>query len=146
MTDDGRCDKEIRSGIEIARVSFLKPKDVLASKNIKLATRKRMVRCYGRPFNPAVCLETWTLSKDTENKIEAFEMWLYRKMLKVSYKDRMSNEDVLNRVSEERNLLSELKNRKMQYMGHILRSNGLQKQLLEGKAGSNRKRGRPRNT
>ncbi|XP_071853762.1 uncharacterized protein [Apostichopus japonicus] len=104
-----------------------------------------MVRCYILS-TLLYASETWTLSKETENKIEAFEMWLYRKMLKVSYKDRMSNEEVLNRVSEERKLLSELKNRKMQYMGHILRSNGLQKQLLEGKVGSKRKRGRPRNT
>ncbi|KAJ8032410.1 hypothetical protein HOLleu_25928 [Holothuria leucospilota] len=67
-------------------------------------------------------------------------------MLKVSYKDRMSNEEVLNRVKAKKKLLSELKNRQLQYMGHILRSNGLQKQLIEGKVGSRRLRGRPTNT
>ncbi|KAJ8023400.1 hypothetical protein HOLleu_35835 [Holothuria leucospilota] len=73
-------------------------------------------------------------------------MWLYRKMLKVSYKDSMSNEDVLNRVKAKKKLLSELKNRKLQYVGYILRSSGLQKQLLEGKVGTRRLRWRPRNT
>ncbi|KAJ8035647.1 hypothetical protein HOLleu_19388 [Holothuria leucospilota] len=107
--------------------------------------RKRMVRCYVLSIL-MYASETWTLSRDAENKIDAFEMWLYRQMLKVSYKDRMSNEEVLNRVKAKKMLLSELKNRKLQYLGYILRSSGLQKQLLEGKMGSRRLRGRPRNT
>ncbi|KAJ8019205.1 hypothetical protein HOLleu_42357 [Holothuria leucospilota] len=90
--------------------------------------------------------ETWTLSRDAKNKIDAFEMWIYRKMLKVSNKDRMSNEEVLNRLKAKKELLSELKNIKLQYMGYILRSSGLQKQLLEGKVGSRRLRGKQRNT
>ncbi|KAJ8046980.1 hypothetical protein HOLleu_05842 [Holothuria leucospilota] len=120
-------------------------KDVLTSKKIKLSTRKRIVRCFVLS-TVIYASETWTSSRDAENKIDAFEMWLYRKMLKVSYKNRISNEEVLNRVKAKKKLLSELKNRKLQYMGHILRSSGLQKQLLEGKVGSRRLRGRPRNT
>ncbi|KAJ8030144.1 hypothetical protein HOLleu_26466 [Holothuria leucospilota] len=120
---------------------------MLTSKKIKLSTRKRMVRCYVL-FTPNVCvrLETWILSRDAENKIDAFDMWLYRRMLKVSYKDRMSNEEVLSRVKAKKKLLSELKNRKLQYMGHILRSSRLQKQLVEWKVGSRRIKGRARNT
>ncbi|KAJ8022121.1 hypothetical protein HOLleu_39528 [Holothuria leucospilota] len=105
-----------------------------------------MVKCYVL-LTLMYASETCTLSRDAENnKIHAFEIWLYRKMLKVSYKDWMSNEEVLNRVQAKKKLLSELKNRKLQYMGHILRSSWLQKQLPEGKARSRRLKGRPRNT
>ena len=145
ITEDGRCDSEVKARIAIARSSFIKLKDVLTSKKLKLTTRKRLVRCYILS-TLLYASETWTLSKETEDKIQAFEMWIYRKMLKVSYTDRVTNEEILKRVNEKKKLLQEIKSRKMQYMGHILRSQCLQKQLLEGKVEGRRKRGRPRNT
>ncbi|KAJ8032411.1 hypothetical protein HOLleu_25929 [Holothuria leucospilota] len=77
ITDDGPCEKEIRSRTEIARGSFIKLKDVLTSKKIKLSMRKRMVRCYTYVLSTLMyASETWTISRDAENKIDAFEMWL----------------------------------------------------------------------
>ncbi len=145
ITDDGRCNSEVKARIAIAKDSYIKLKDVLTSKKSKLTTRKRLVRCYILS-TLLYASETWTLSKEIQDKIEAFEMWIYRKMFRVSYTDRITNEEILNRVDEKKILLPEIKRRKMQYMGHILRSNGLQKQLLQGKVDGSRKRGRPRNT
>ena len=118
-------------------------KDVLASRKIRLNTRKRVLNCYVMSTF-LYSAETWTLSKESENRIEAFEMWCYRRMMRISYKDHISNEKVLEMVKEKRNLLKQIKKHKIQYFGHIMRAEGFQKQLLEGKINGRRKRGRPR--
>ena len=66
-------------------------------------------------------LEAWTLKVSTMNKIEAFEMWCYRRILKIPWTDRVTNEDVLRSVSKERELLKIIKVRKTSYFGHIIR-------------------------
>ena len=77
--------------------------------------------------------ETWTLDKTREDKINAFEMWVYRKMLRISYTDHVTNEEVLRRVGEKRSFLKTIHQRKLQYFGHLTRQNGLQRRLLERK-------------
>ena len=67
-------------------------------------------------------------------------------MLKISYKDHVTNEEVLRRMNEKPKLLKEIKRRKIQYLGHIIRGSEIQKDLLEGKVEGTRKRGRPRNS
>ena len=88
--------------------------------------------------------ETWTIHKDSWNKIEAFEMWLLRKMMKISYTSHTSNEEVLKMTKSKRFLKAEIINRKTQYFGHIIRKGKLQRLLLEGKMEGKRGRGRPR--
>ena len=67
-------------------------------------------------------------------------------MLKISYKEQKTNEEVLNMVNSKRQLLSIIAKRKCKYFGHIIRQNSLQRQLLEGKNEGKRGRGRPRAT
>ena len=145
ITDDGKCEVDIRSRIEIARGNFLKMKDVVTSKTLTLNTRKRLVKCYVLSTF-LYSAETWTMTTDMENKVNAFEMWIYRKMLKISYKDHVTNEEVLRRMNETPKLLKEIKRRKIQYLGHIIRGSEIQKDLLEGKVEGTRKRGRPRSS
>ena len=145
ITDDGKCEIDIRSRIEIARGNFLKMKDVLTSTSLTLKTRKRLVKCYIMSTF-LYSAETWTLTTEMENKINAFEMWIYRRMLKISYQDHVTNEDVLKRMKETPHLLKEIKRRKIQYLGHIIRGNEIQKDLVEGKVEGTRKRGRPRSS
>ena len=90
--------------------------------------------------------ETWTISKTLAGRINAFEMWTYRKMLRLSYTKHKTNEEVLDMLSTEKQLLSTIVKRKCQYFGHIIRQNELQRQLLEGKINGKRSRGRPRIT
>ena len=101
-TADGRCDDEVKSRIEIARKTFIKLKDVLTSRRINLKLRKRLVQCYVLSTF-LYASETWTLNKDLENRINAFELWIYRRMLKISYVDRITNEQVLHMVDEKKN-------------------------------------------
>ena len=65
--------------------------------------------------------------------LESFEMWCWRRMEKISWTDHVRNEEVLLRVNEQRNILHEIRKRKINWIGHILRRNCLLKQVIEGK-------------
>ena len=77
--------------------------------------------------------ETWTLQAADQKYLESFEMWCWWRMEKISWIDYVRNEDVLLRVNEQRNSLHEIRKRKANWIGHILRRNCLLKQVIEGK-------------
>jgi hypothetical protein len=77
--------------------------------------------------------ETWTLRELDRKYLELFEMWCWRRMEKISWNDRVRNEEVLHRVKEERNILHTINTRKVNWNGHILRRNCLLKHVIEGK-------------
>ena len=68
-----------------------------------------------------------------QKRLESFEMWCWRRMEKISWTDRVRNEEVLLRVNEQRNFLHEVRKRKANWIGHILRRNCLLQQVIEGK-------------
>jgi hypothetical protein len=77
--------------------------------------------------------ETWTLWAVDQKHLESFKMWRWRRMEKISWTDHVRNEEVLLRVSEQRNILHEIIKRKANWFGHILRRNCLLKEVIEGK-------------
>ena len=77
--------------------------------------------------------ETWALRATDQKYLESFEMWCWRRMEKISWTDHVRNEEVLLRVSEQRNIVHEIRKRKANWIGHILRRNCLLKQVIEGK-------------
>ena len=77
------------------------------------------------------------------NRITAFEMWMYRRMLRVSYVDRKTMNKFL-KWFQKKTLLNKIKNGKCKYFGHIIRTYKLQRQILEGRVAGTRKRGRQR--
>ena len=94
ITDDGRCECEIKNQIEIAKSTFIKMRDVLTSRKLHLEIRKRLVRCY--VLSIFLCAsESWTLNKLMEDKINAFEMWISQGMFRVWHVDRKTNVEVL---------------------------------------------------
>ena len=99
ITDDRKCEAEIRKRIEIARLRFLNMKDVLTTRSLRIETRKRIMKCYVLSTF-LYASETWTFSKEMWNKIEAFEMWLFRKILKVPYTAHVTNDEIIKRVKE----------------------------------------------
>jgi hypothetical protein len=76
--------------------------------------------------------ETWTLWKVDQKYLGSFEMWCWRRMEKISWTDRVRNEEVLHRVKVERNLVYTIKRRKNNLIGNILRRNCLLKRISEG--------------
>ena len=142
ITEDGR---EIRRRIEIARKEFINMKNILTSRKLNIETRKRIIRCYILSTF-LYALETWTIDKENWKRIEAFEMWMLRRMMKISYTEHVSNEEVLRRTNSKRTLKSEIIRRKLQYFGHVVRGERLQRRLLDGQVEGTRGRGRPRRT
>src|ERR1051325_2092794 len=88
--------------------------------------------------------ETWTMTKEVRDKLEAFEMWLWRRMEKISWKDLKTNDEVLHLVEEKRNIVITIEKRKKNWIGHIVRGNSLLKLVLEGRMEGKRPRGRQR--
>jgi len=131
LTNDGRCTCETKSRIAMAKAAFNKKKTLFTSK-LDLNLRKKLIKCYiwSMAFYGA---ETWTLRAEDQKYLESFEMWCWRRMEKISWTDHMRNEEVLLRVNEQRNILHEIRKRKANWIGYILRRNCLLKQVIEGK-------------
>ena len=141
-TEDGKCDKEIKSRIGIARSAFESMAKILTSRNISIELRSHIAKCY--IWSTLLYgSETWRLTKVTSDKLEAFEMWLYRRMLRISWKERKTNGEVLHKMKTKRSL-NTIKKRKCQYSGHIIRGNGVQRLLMEGRINGRRGWGKPR--
>ena len=75
--------------------------------------------------------ETWTLRAVDQKHLESFEMWCWRRMEKISWTDHVRNEDVLLRVKEQRNILHEIRKRKANWIGHVLRRNCVLQRVTE---------------
>ena len=104
-TEDGICDTESKRRIEIARNAFESISTILTSRNISIELRSRIAKCYIRS-TLLYGAETWTL---TYNKLEAFEMWLHRRMLRLSWKEHKTNEEVFKQMKTKRSLLNTIK-------------------------------------
>ena len=88
--------------------------------------------------------ESWTMTKNDRKKIDAFEMWCYRRLLGVSWKDKKTNIWVLNKIGTDLNIRKSIIERKLSYFGHIVRKDGgVEKQILQGAVEGHRGRGRP---
>ena len=90
--------------------------------------------------------ESWTLTAELEKRMQAFEMRCYRRLLNISYKDHVTNEEVRRKIQaaigEYDELLTLVKKRKLRWFGHVSRSSGLAKTILQGTVKGKRKRGR----
>jgi len=106
ISDDGHCDKEIASRIGMAKKVFQDKRKLLTGK-MNLELKKRIVKCLVWSV-ARYAAETWTLREVDRKKIEASEMWIWRRM-EISWRDKITNDDVLKRVNEERSLLKEIR-------------------------------------
>src|SRR5215471_15124186 len=130
----------------MARAAFNKKRTLFTS-TLDLELRKKLVKCY--IWSIALYgAETWTLRAVDQKQLESFEMCCWRRMEKISWTDHVRNEEALLRVKEQRNILHEIRKRKANWIGHILRRNCLLQQVIEGKIQGQieviRKRGRRR--
>jgi hypothetical protein len=88
--------------------------------------------------------ETWTIRKNEKDRLEAMEIWIWRKMNKTTWVERKTNEQVLKDVSEKRNIIKYILKRKTKLIGYLLRHNTFMKNIFEGKILGKRSRGCPR--
>lgn len=139
--------KEILSRIEQARRTFMNMKTFFTRSDLSLELRIRMTRSYIFPILLYGC-ESWTLDPNTEKRLNAFEMYLYRRMLRVSWTQRVTNDEILIRMNKQRELMNTIKVRKTQYIGHVMRGERyeLLRIIIEGKIKGRRSVGRRQNS
>ena len=97
----------------IARTTFTNMRTLLSCRGINLKTILRALKCYIWPtlFYGA---ETWTITKSLLSRLDAFEMWIYRRLLKISWTEKITNEEVLRRMGTGREIVRQFKTRKLQ--------------------------------
>ena len=146
ITEDLRCEKELTVRIAMAKSAFWQNKEFLR-RNIRMRTKMKILDCYIFSIFNSGC-DSWIWIKALQKKINAFEMWCYRRMMKISWKDKISNTEVLEKAQTELHFLNDMKRRKLEYAGHVMRgSSGVTHlEVLEGKIEGKRGRGRPRLT
>ena len=122
--------------------AFTRRKELLTRRMSKV-TKKKIIKTvvwsvalYGA--------ETWTLKKDEIRRLNSLEMWLWRRMEKISWTEKKTDEEVLNRVGERRKLVEVVMQRKKNWIGHVLRGEGMMKEVMEGRMEGKRCVGRPR--
>src|SRR3989454_11889318 len=90
----------------------------LLSKSMNKVLKKRLVKVLVWPVVLYGC-ETWVMKKEAIDRLEAFEMWVWRRLEKVSWEDKMSNEEVLEAVVESRRIVDTIVRRKKNWIGHV---------------------------
>src|SRR5437899_8906711 len=82
--------------------------------------------------------ECWTISAAVAGRVEAAEMWFYRRILRISYKKHITNEEVLNRMATKRNLIITIRWRQMSFFGHVMKNKEIENFSISGKVGGER--------
>ena len=118
--------------------------NILKSRNITLPTKVRLVNAVVFPVAMYRC-ESWTIKKAEHQRIDAFELWCWRRLLRVPWTARRSNQSILKEISPECSLEGLMLQLKLQYFGHLMgRTDSTEKTLMLGKIESARRRGRQR--
>src|SRR6476619_4802634 len=131
ISEDGRYLDDVKARIGMAKDAFNKRKELLI-RSIRVDLRKRLVKTLVWSVVLYGC-ETWTMRKEEINRSNAFEMWVWRRMGKVSWMDKRTHEQVLSSMNEKRCLIKTIWDRKKTWIGHVVRGNGLMKLVLEGR-------------
>ena len=116
---------------------------MVTNRALSINLRKRFIKAYVWSTLMYGC-EAWTINKEMERRIEATEMWCYRRMLKISWTERVSNEQVLNRAGAKREMMRMIRRRQLRFLGHVMRRQQLESSCITGRLEGRRGRGRPR--
>ena len=138
---------EIKSRIEKARTAFNNMRALFVSRDISLKSKIRLAKCY--IFSILLYgVEAWTMTNTLMKRMEAFEIWVYRRILRISWIDHITNEEVLHRLGKQREIAFTIKKRKMEYFGHVMRHGKYRilQLIIQGKTDTKRGPGRRRHS
>ena len=137
---DGDCSHEIKRRLLLRRKVMTNLDSILKSRDITLPTKICLVKAMVFPVVLYGC-ETWTVKKAEHRKIDAFELWYWRRLLRVPWTARRSNQSILEEISPGCSLEGLMLKLKLQYLGHLMRRVGsLEKTLMLGRIGGRRRR------
>ena len=144
ITADGDCSHEIKRRLLLGRKVMINLDSLLKSRNIILPTKVHLVKVMVFPVVIYGC-ESWTIKNAERRRIDAFELWCWRRLLRVPWTARRSNQSILKEISPEISLEGMMLKLKLQYFGHFMqRVDSLEKTLMLGGIGGRRRRGRQR--
>ena len=141
ITSDGDCSHEIKRHLLLERKAMTNRDSILKSRDISLPTKVRLVKAMVFPVVLYGC-ESWTIKKSEHRRIDAFELWCWRRLLRVPWTARRSNQSILKEISPGISLEGLMLKLKLQYFGHLTRrADTFEKTLMLGKTEGERKRG-----
>ena len=144
ITADGDCSHEIKRCLLLGRKVMTYLDSILKSRDITLPTKVHLVEGMVFPVVMYGC-ESWTVKKAEHQRIDAFELWCWRRLLRVPWTARRSNQSILKEISPEYSLEELLLKLKLQYFGHLMRrADSFEKTLMLGKFEGGRRRGQQR--
>ena len=144
ITADGDCSHEIKRLLCLGRKAMIPLDNILKSRDIALPTKVHLVKALVFPVVMYGC-ESWTIKKAECWRIDAFELWCWRRLLRVPWTARRSHQSILKEISPEYSLERLMLKLKLQYFGHLMwRADSLEKTLMLGKTEGRRRRGRQR--
>ena len=141
VTADGDCNHEIKTHLLLGRKVMTNLDSVFKSRDITLPTKVHLVKAMIFPVVMYGC-ESWTIKKAEHRRVDASELWCWRRLLRVPWTARRSNQSILREISPEYSLEGLMLKLKLQYFGHLMqRADSLEKTLMLGKIEGERRRG-----
>ena len=144
ITTDGDCSHEIKRRLLLGRKVMTNLNSILKSRDVALSTKVRLVKAMVFPVVMYGC-ESWMVKKAEHQRIDAFELWCWRRLLRVPWTARRSNLSILKDISPGCSLEGLMLKLKLQYFGQLMRrGDSFEKTLMLGKSEGRRRRGRQR--
>ena len=141
ITADGDCSYEIKRRLLLGRKTMTNIDSILKNRDITLLTKVHVVKAMVFPVVMNGC-ESWTIKKVECQKIDAFELWCWRRLLRVPCTSRRSSQSILKEISPEYSLEGLMLKVKLKYFGHLMqRTDSLEKTLMLGKTEGRKRRG-----
>ena len=141
ITADGDCSHEIKRCLPLGRKVMTKLESILKSRDITLSTKIHLVKSMVFPVVMYGC-ESWTIKKAEHQRIDGFELWCWRRLLRVPWTARRSNQSILKEISPEYSMEGLMLKLKLKFFGHLMqRTDSMKKTLMLGKIECRRKRG-----
>ena len=141
ITTDGDCSHQIKRRLLVGRKVMTNLDSILKSRDITLPTNIHLVNAVVFPVVMYGC-ESWTVKKAERQRINAFELWCWRRLLRVPWTARRANQSILKEISPACSLEGLMLKLKLQYFGHLMRRvDSLEKTLMLGGIGNTRRKG-----
>ena len=141
ITADGDCNHEIKRWLLLGRKVMTNLDSILKSRDITLPTKVCLLKAMVFPVVIYGC-ESWNIKKTQCRRINAFELWCWRRLLRIPWTARRSNQSILKKISPEHSLEGLMLKLKLQYVSHLIwRADSFEKTLMLGKIESGRRRG-----
>ena len=140
ITADGDYSHEIKRRLLLGRKVMTNLDSILKSRDITLSTKIHLIKAMVFPVVMYGC-ESWTIKKAEHRRIDVFELWCWRRLLRIPWTGKRSNQSILKEISPECSLVGLMLKLKLRYVGHLMqRADSFEKTLMLGKIEGRRRR------